>query len=87
MSEHHAPEAHAPAASGSKEGSLFEKLPIIGTAIKILKTIGSSEGLLKFLEEMDKFIVPISLQTYEFFGHFFGMEGGGGGHAAPAHAH
>jgi len=77
---------------GGHEGgeSSVEKLPVIGRAVKMLKTIVSSEGIKNFIETMSEYSVGAALASPLFIGELFGakLSGGGGGHKgghAPKH--
>jgi hypothetical protein len=77
---------HAP--TGGGEASPAEKLPLIGRAITMLRTIVSKEGIKNFLTKVAEWPIEVAVGSYQFFGDLFGAKGGGGGgHHAAAHAH
>lgn len=61
------------------EENMAEKLPLIGRAIKMLRTIVSKDGLKEFTNKMSEWGVNFALNSYSFIAELFGVKGGGGG--------
>lgn len=88
MSGHHESghSEHGPKAGG--EASPAEKLPLIGRAITMLRTIVSKEGIKDFLTKVAEWPIGVAVGSYQFLGELFGAKGGGGGgHHKAGHAH
>ncbi len=88
MSGHHESGHGEHGSKGGGEASPVEKLPLIGRAITMLRTIASKEGIKDFLIKVAEWPVGVAMGSYGFISELFGAKGGGGGgHQSHAHGH
>ncbi len=69
------------------EENMAEKLPLVGNAVKMLRTIASKDGLKDFLNKMAEYSVSFAMNSYNFISELFGVKGGGGGHGGHGGGH
>lgn len=72
---------------GGGESSPVEKLPLVGRAVTMLKTIVSKDGLKDFLNKVAEWPIGVAMGSYGFIPELFGAKGGGGGGHGGGHGH